>query len=128
MANITVTTTLPTLKDFVRGGTYTLNIPVTNSDGTAFNLTGSEVFFTVNSNSEPTVDGTDSTAQIATSTNSFSVPSSGIATITLSPTQTNTLSEGKYFYDVKLKDSSGNMSVVKRGTLFAIDNLTTRTS
>lgn len=128
MAEIEVTTQLPVLKDVVRGGTYTLNINCTHSDGSPFDLTGSTVYFTVNSSSTPPIDATDSTAAIATSTSSFVSPLTGVATITLTDTMTDALSEGKYFYDVKVKDANGNMSPARRNRLNAVDNLSTRTS
>lgn len=128
MATITASTQAPPIKDYPRGDTRTLSIQINNSDGTAYNLTGCTVFFTLNASKTPGEDATDSTAALKTSTSSFSTPSSGLATLTLTSTLTAALAEGTYYYDIQLKDGSGNITSLGRNTFRVIDDITTRTS
>lgn len=125
---ITASTQAPLIKEFIRGGTYTLSITVTSSTGAAFDLTGCTVFFTINASSTPSVDATDSTAILKASTSSFVTPTSGVATITLTAAATAALAEGDYWYDVKLKDASANMTPLGKNKIKVVDNITTRTS
>lgn len=119
----------PKIKKYIRGDARTLQIPVTQSDGvTPFNLAGCEVFFTLNSSEQPSDDGTDSTAVIKKSTSSFSGASNNIAQIALQNSDTQPLTEGVYWYDIQLKDSSGNIYSLGRNTFQVIDDITTRTS
>lgn len=123
----TVSTKAPSISNYIRGDSRTLNIQVYQSDGvTPFNLTGCTVYFTLNSSDTPADDGTDSTAAIAKSTSSFADPTSGLATITLLNTDTQPLVAGQYYYDIQLKDSSGNITSLAQNTFTVIDDITTR--
>lgn len=127
MATITASTQAPPITAYPRGDTRVLNIQVYQSDGaTPFNLTGCTVYFTLNSSKAPTDDGTDVSAALKTSTNSFSTPASGLAVITLTNTLTQPLVGGKYYYDIQLKDSSGNITSLGQNTFTVVDDITTR--
>lgn len=93
--------------ELIRGDSRTITIPITNPDGTAKNLTGCTVYFTVNATKEPV---SDASAVIAKSTTSFASPTTGIATISLTNADTQNITPGSYYYDVQLKDASGNIS------------------
>lgn len=126
MATLTASTQAPLIKDYPRGDTRTLDIQINNSDGTPFNLTGCTVYFTLNSLQNPTDDGTDNTAALKTSTNSFSSPTSGLAVITLTNALTQPLAAGDYWYDIQLKDGSGNITSLGANKFKVIDDITTR--
>lgn len=122
-----VSTKAPTIQNYIRGDSRTLSIQIYQSDGaTPFNLTGCTVYFTLNASSSPTDDGTDTTASLKTSTNTFSSPSSGLATITLTNTMTQPLTPQTYFYDIQLKDASGNITSLAQNTFQVISDITTR--
>lgn len=127
MSTITASTPAPPITAYPRGDTRTLNIQVNQSDGvTPFNLTGCTVYFTVNVSKTPADDGTDSSAILKTSTNSFVAPTTGLATITLTNTLTQPIPGGKYYYDVQLKDGSGNITSLGQSTFTVVDDITTR--
>lgn len=126
MATITASTQAPPITGYPRGDTRTLSIQVNNADGTAFNLTGCKVYFTLNLSKTPADDGTDSSASLIASTSSFSTPTNGLATITLTNTLTQPLVGGKYYYDIQLKDGSGNITSLGQNTFTVIDDITTR--
>lgn len=124
MASITASTKAPAIKDYIRGDSRQINIQVYQSDGvTPFNLTGCEVFFTVNANSNNTADS-DATAVIAKKTSTFANPSSGLATIQLANTDTQDVAPGSYYYDVQLKDASGNITSLAQAQFTVIADVT----
>lgn len=107
----------------IRGDSRTITVNVTNSSGSAFDLTGCTVYFTVNATTSPT---DDTSASIQKSTSSFSSPTSGVATITLTHTDTDSLTPGTYFYDVQLKDSSSNITSLKQDKFVITADITRR--
>lgn len=112
------------IKNYIRGDSRTLTINVFQSDGvTPFNLTGCEVFFTVNANSNPTAD-TDASAVIALKTSTFSAPTTGIATLTITNAITQDISPGAYYYDVQLKDTQGNITSLQQNQFLVIADIT----
>jgi len=128
-----VSTQAPQIQNAIRGNTYILNIPVYQSDGvTPFNLTGGTVYFTLNSSATPPGDGTDASAAIKKQVSSFITPSGGTypsqAQILLANTDTSGLNQGTYYYDVQVKDVSGNIISLQSNTFTVIDDITTRTT
>lgn len=129
------------IKNFIRGDTRVLAIPITKSDGTAFDLTGCEVFFTVNASNNPTADN-DSSAVIALKQSApFSCPAactvngvsyttnqntttSGIAWLTITNTISQDIAPGTYYYDVQLKDSSGNITSLLQNQFTVVADIT----
>ena len=96
-----------------RGTTYTrtLNYSV---NGEPASLVGATVRFTVKT-SEYDSDATDSSAVISKDVTDGT--EDGVATITIEPSDTATLEPGKYFYDIKVQDSTGNIFKVDEGTI-----------
>lgn len=138
-----VSTQAPAITDYIRGDSRLLIIPCYEADGiTPFDLTGCEVFFTLNLNENAPDDGTDATAAIAKSVTSGFVESYTsptvnlpnlnnvpyIAQIQLTNTDTQPLTNNIYFYDIQLKDSGGNISSLGQNTWYVIDDTTTRVS
>ena len=92
-----------------RGTTYsrTLNYSV---DGVATSLVGSTVRFTMKT-AEYDSDTADTSAVVQKDiTNGTSL---GVATITLDPADTATLTPGKYYYDIKVDVDSDGATVYK---------------
>jgi len=138
---ITASVQAPQIKNYIRGDSRVLVIPVYEADGvTPFNLTGCTVFFTLNLSQTPPDDGTDVTAIIAKSVNSGFVQSYTsptvnlpnlnnvpyIAEITLLNTDTQPLSNVVYYYDIQLLDGSGNISSLGSNSFSCNDDITTR--
>jgi hypothetical protein len=112
------------IKNFIRGDSRVVNIQVYQSDGiTPFNLTGSTVFFTVNANQDNTAD-TDSSAVIALKTSTFAQPTSGLATLTITNAMTQDITPGTYYYDVQVKDGSGNVMSLQQSQFIVIADVT----
>lgn len=88
----------------IRGDTRTITATFVDSDGIALDLTGGKVFFTVNASDTAT---TDSAAVVQVDTSSFSAPTTGVATITLASTDTNSVTPGTYWYDLQFVSSGG---------------------
>ena len=126
MATITASAQCPLIEEFIRGADYTFEVTVTNSDGTAFDLTSCTVFVTFNTSSTPAVDSTDSTAALKASANNGG--STGVIDIPITSTATAALAEGTYYYDIKLKDANGKMTPLGKNKVKVVDNITTRTS
>lgn len=92
-----------------RGTTYsrTLNFEI---DGVATTLVGATVRFTMK-DTEYDTDTDDSDAQV--SKDITTGDSSGVATITLDPSDTATLTPGTYYYDIKVDRYSDGATVYK---------------
>ena len=128
MATILASTQAPIIKNYIRGDSRVLNFTFLQSDGvTPFNLTGCEVFFTVNANSNNTADN-DSSAVIALKTSTFSNPASGQASITIPNSVTQDIAPNTYYYDVQLKDANGNITSLAQNTFIVIADITRITS
>lgn len=119
-------TPAPKIQKYVRGDSRVLEVPVTNADGTPFDLTGCTVYFTLNLSETPTDDGTDTTAVIKKGITSIPDPELGVVDIPLTNADTQPLTEDTYWYDIQLKDNSGNITSLARNTFTVIDDITTR--
>jgi len=106
-----------------RGNTFSGTVTVTNADGTAKDITGYTLFFTVKKNSNSDIV-TDSDAIISKTVTSHSDPTGGITTISLTSTDT-TINPGTYFYDIKFKDSTGTWVRSSNTDKFNVRGVTT---
>lgn len=106
-----------------RGDSRTINVPYLSSSGTALDLTGATVFFTVNATDSPT---DDTAAVISKTITSISNPTLGIATISLTNADTQNITPGEYYYDVQVKDAAGNVTSSKRDKFIIISDVTRR--
>lgn len=110
------------IKDYIRGDSRTITMTFLQSDGvTPINLTGGKVYFTVNATQNPT---DDTGAIIAKTTTTFAAPTTGVATITLTNTDTQSITPGTYYYDCQLKDVSGNFVSKKQDQFIVIADTT----
>lgn len=97
-----------------QGTTYTMAYTYT-VNGSAGNLTGATIRFTVK-DAEYDTSSDDSTALIKKNVTSHSDPTAGISSIDLAPVDTD-VTPGKYFYDIKVEDSAGNIYKTHEGRL-----------
>lgn len=124
MAIIKASTQAPKILNFIRGDSRLISIAVLQSDGkTPFDLTGCEVFFTVNANPNNTADN-DTSAIIALKNSSITNPTLGVATIQISNANTQDIVVGTYFYDVQLKDANGNITSLGQNEFIVIPDVT----
>ena len=106
-----------------RGDDKTYNLTFTNSSGTAIDITGYTIFFTVKNYS----GDSDDDAVIKKDITSHSDPTAGKTEITLSSTDTAQAIK-KYCYDIQMKDGSGNITTVVEAFLFIVQDITLRES
>ncbi len=106
-----------------RGDTVNLDITVTDSDGSAVNITGYTFFFTCKTNN----DDSDDDALIKKDVTSHTNPTGGITRITLSKTDTD-VTIGNHYYDIQMKDLSGNITTLTADRFIVEQDITTRTS
>lgn len=112
------------IKDVIRGDSHTINLTITNA-GTAVNLTGYTVFFTVNASESPS---DDTGAAIQKTVTSHSDPTNGKTVITLAPADTSSLTPGTFWYDIQLKDGSGNITSFEKDKFILVSDITRRTT
>jgi hypothetical protein len=96
-----------------RGTTYTIDFTYLRN-GVAATLVGATVRFTMKT-SEYDTSTDDTTAAVLK--NVTSGDSSGHATISIDPADTAELTPGKYFYDIKVEESGGDVFKVDEGTI-----------
>ncbi len=99
-----------------RGTTYTIDFNY-QRNGVAETLIGATVRFTVK-DVEYDDNTTDATALILK--NVTTGDSSGHAVITIDPVDTDDITPGKYYYDIKVEEASGAIYKVDEGR-FTID-------
>lgn len=96
-----------------RGTTYVITFNY-QKDGVAETLVGATVRFTVKS-TEYSADATDTDAVITKDV--VDGDSAGVATITIDPVDTATLTPGKYYYDIKVEEAGGDIYKTDEGTI-----------
>jgi hypothetical protein len=97
----------------VRGATEYLTEVIQDMDGQPLDLTGSTVYFTVKTD-EWDEDSPDAGALIKKNISDFNNPKSGEVEIKLLPTDTY-VTPGEYYYDVRVKDTAGDVALADDG-------------
>lgn len=108
-----------------RGDSQTIEVTYVDRTGTALDLTGATVFFTVNASNTP---DDDSQAVIEKTISSISSPELGIVTIDLANSDTQDIDPGTYYYDASVKDSLGHVTTSKIDKFVVTSDITRRTS
>lgn len=113
--------------------TFKENLPVLNPDGTAYNLTGCTLWFTVKLASDHSLDDTLALVKLylivggAGSGITVPTPTNGIATIKMTATQTAALTIGEsYVYDLKVKDTANDPFTALKDALYVQRAVTQR--
>lgn len=86
-----------------KGNPYNAVITVTDSAGSAYDLTGKTVFFTVKYLTDE--ESTDTNALITKTVTVHTTPLSGITALALSTSETN-IARGFYKYDIRIYQAS----------------------
>lgn len=124
MSTIQASTQAPKINNYIRGDSRLISVSIFKADGvTPFDLTGCELFFTVNINSNNTTD-TDAGAVIALKNNAITNPTLGVATIQISNANTQDITPETYYYDIQLKDSNGNITSLAQNQFVVIADVT----
>jgi hypothetical protein len=124
---MTIPSTVVTVIDCRRGDTAIWDVTVTKHDGTAANLTGCTGKFTLRA-TDATSETTDASAALQVTSGAgieWTTAASGLARITLSATQTKTLSVRAYHFDLEITDSGGLRYTTAEG-LILVRNEQTR--
>lgn len=108
---------------FYRGDDVTINVTVQDSDDNAIDITGYTFWFTMKKQQ----DDTDAQAVIQKSVTSHTTPASGLTAFSLSKTDTN-IAVDSYYYDIQMKDASGNVQTLTKGQAKVIQDITQSTS
>jgi hypothetical protein len=106
-----------------RGDSFGTQMEFTDDDGVAIDITGWTIFFTIKKKKSDT----DDQAVISKTITTFDDPTSGIASVTLTSTETYNL-DGTYFYDFQFKDNTGSVSTIVAGGITFLEDITRRTS
>lgn len=104
--------------EVVRGTTNTFQISITDSGGGAYNLgSGEKVVFGVKRKPTDTDCLIEKTAEIL---------GAGLFQVVISPTDTEELSFGKYWYDVGLQKGEDFFNVIEPNPFEIMPNITSR--
>lgn len=114
-------------KDFIE------NLPVLNPDGSAYDLTGATLWFTVKLRSDQSQDDALASIKLYRIVGGLgdgitvTVPATGIATISMTAAQTEPLTIGEsYVYDLQVKDTTGRVFTAFLDALYVSRPVTQR--
>lgn len=107
-----------------RGTTFNIGV-VFKKDGVAASLVGATIRFTIKSH-EYDADMVDSTALVAKNVTSHTNAAAGLSTIPILPTDTDDIVPGKYFFDIKVKEASGDIHTLLKGRCWITGSPTNR--
>jgi len=102
----------------------TWTLEVQDSDGNVVDITGATLFFTVK---EHKTDD-DSEALIKKEITSHTNPTQGLSSLSLTPSDTENIDAGDYYFDFQMKSSSGLITTFGVGTFRIIQDITARTT
>lgn len=106
----------------IRGDDYSIPITITNSDWTAYNLTGCTIRFTARPSST-LYDTDDTTAIISKTITSHTTPASWISLITLSNTDTD-IAIWEYDYDLQITTATNKIHSSVKWKLNVVQDVT----
>lgn len=100
----------------IQGDTYVESWALLDQSGVAVDLTGAKLYFTVKT---AYADADPGVLQLTSPSSGITIDSAagGLATLTITSTQSGALTVGTYKYDVQLKDSAGTIKTLVSGTL-----------
>lgn len=109
----------------IRGTDQDIELEFVKEDGSALDLTGYTLFFTMNLKSNLPQANDDSA--VIKKTFNPTVPSSGLAVIVLSSTDL-TLPPATYVCDIQLKNGAGKIARTQQFEIILVQSVTRRTS
>lgn len=99
-----------------QGSDFSFTVTLTNSDGSAMDLTG----YTCDAQVRKAYTSSSTSATFSTSINA----SAGLVTLELTDTQTTALDYGRYVYDAVITSSSGEKTRVLEGQVVVTPGVT----
>lgn len=105
--------------EIIRGDDVTISATITDKDGNAVDLTGAKAYLTVKNERSDS----DDDALIQKTTEVHSEATDGETGFDLTDEDTD-IAEGKYYYDLQIKDSDGKIRSVGYGTIKVIQDIT----
>ena len=103
--------------------TVNIDITVKDSAGSVVDITGYTFFFTV----KAADTDADANALITKDVTSHTDAANGETRIALTPTDTN-VATGNHYYDIQMKDASGNITTITADRFYVTQDITVRTS
>lgn len=100
------------IKNVIRGDTCNIQVTITNpTTGAVMDLSGYTAFLTVKPSVNNTSNGNDDATTAVVQMSQFPIPdaANGIVEFSIPPATTGAITPGTYFYDVQIKDNSGNI-------------------
>lgn len=107
------------IKNLVAGDSKNIKLEIIHN-GTPLDISGSTVFFSLKSDKELI----DLNANLKKVVTTHSDPFLGKTVIELTHDDTKNLTAGSYYYDIRLKDASGNVLTIQRGKIDIIKPIT----
>lgn len=105
----------------IRGDTSSITVNLTQSDGTALDLTNATVFFTVKND----IDDVDDDALISKDITSHVDEEAGQTLIALTSDDTS-IDAGNYVWDIQVKDSTDQIISTEPGIFTVLKDVTNR--
>lgn len=112
--------------ELIRYDTETLSLVFTDENGTAYNLTGGTVFFTIKSITDNADNDDSALLKKEQATHTSAVL--GQTEIILTPAEMGAIPANEYKGDFQFVDSSGNVKSSNRIKILVIDDVTKRIS
>lgn len=109
--------------NIIRRDDTAFELTFTDVDGAPIDLTNGTVFFTA----KRKITDDDADAMIEKEITVFADPTTGIATLILTKTDTN-IPAGSYVFDIQFKAVDGKIASSSAGKLFVSQDVTVRTS
>lgn len=96
-----------------QGNDYTLSLTFQKDDGTARDITNWVIWLTIK-----TDEGvSDANAEVQKKVTNHTSPQQGQTEVTLSPTETEAISQGRYVYDLQIKTDVPQTRTPMRGNI-----------
>lgn len=111
------------LSPLFRGDSREYSLVFTDSAGTAIDISGWKVYFTLKKNALKN----DDNAPLKKDVTDHEAPTEGKTKIVLAPSDTNTLQPGDYVFDIQVKKPNGDVITVVKGELKLEADVTRRT-
>ena len=110
--------------NLIQGDTSYINLAVTDDSGNPLDISGYEFYFTAKTN--PSLD--DSAASLYLTQTTHSNASGGITSFLISSDNTTSSLAGKYFYDIRFKDTVGNITTLQSDSYYLIGQISGNTT
>jgi hypothetical protein len=114
------------------GDDFVYTAPILDTAGVAYSLTGATLWFTVKRRLDNDPTDADAIAKLywvsggASSGITVATPSTGVAVIRLTPTQTDDFVQAAYHWDLQLQDTGGVRRTVDSGRIVVLRTATMR--